>query len=227
MVKENNREYETLDDILPETLGLKVLFVAKTPSPVSVKARHYFQGRQGRMFWNKLLNYGILTSMTKFEDDSLLDNGFGITDVVKKPRTYGNEPSVGEYRQGFDRILDLVAKHSPLVVVFVTKQNEYRTQLMDVQAAIDAAQPQKSDFYDDGCRILELSKRLYPLYVQQSLGEKAKMLRILASNYTMTGTTVSATYRKPFDFFANLPPRPIRLPRLDALRTIRFEVYMP
>jgi len=121
IVKENEREYETLEDILPEQPGLRILFVGKTPARVSVNAGHYFQGKQGRMFWNKLLAYGILVSTTEYEDDSLLENGFGITDIVKKPRSYGDEPSDDEYRQGLDRILNLIAEYSTLVVVFVYK----------------------------------------------------------------------------------------------------------
>lgn len=111
----------TLRDILPDTPGLKVLFVAKTPAPASVAVGHYFQGAQGKMFWNRLREYGILKSATKFEDDSLLDHGFGITDIAKVPRAYGNEPSREEYAAGMGRILGIVRDHQPSVVVFVYK----------------------------------------------------------------------------------------------------------
>jgi hypothetical protein len=52
----NGKLVKTLADILPQTSGLEMLFIAKTPAPVSVEAGHYFQGRQGKMFWNKLAN---------------------------------------------------------------------------------------------------------------------------------------------------------------------------
>lgn len=119
----NGRLVETLADILPDSPGLIILFVAKTPAPVSVKAGHYFQGRQGRMFWNKLANYGILNvPYGEFEDDHLLENGYGITDIVKVPRDYGNEPSDNEYQEGLERIIDLIKLHKPKVVVFVYKK---------------------------------------------------------------------------------------------------------
>ena len=54
------REVRTLRDILPASPGLHVLFVAKTPAPASVEEGHYFQGKQGRMFWNRLKNYDLL-----------------------------------------------------------------------------------------------------------------------------------------------------------------------
>lgn len=112
----------TLRDVLPDTPGLKALFVAKTPAPVSVEAGHYFQGKQGRMFLNRLKRYGLLKPSTRFEDDSFLYHGFGLTDIVKVPREYGSEPSSADYAAGIDRVLDLVHVHKPIVVVFVYKR---------------------------------------------------------------------------------------------------------
>ncbi len=113
----------TLKDILPE-IGkpLDILFIAKTPALGSVEVGHYFQGRQGAAFWNKLKNYGILKIRPNtFEDENLLENNFGLTDIVKVPRNYGNEPSDDEYRAGIDRILSTTKKYSPKVIVFVYK----------------------------------------------------------------------------------------------------------
>ena len=116
-------EHETLADILPSESTLKILFIAKTPASVSVSAGHYFQGKQGRMLWNKLAEYNILKVCEgEFEDDHLLENGYGITDIVKIPRGYGDEPSDEEYRSGLDRIMDLIRVHRPEVLVFVYKK---------------------------------------------------------------------------------------------------------
>lgn len=69
---------------------LKVLFVGKRPSPESVAVGHYFQGRHGKMFWNKLREYGILEfDSVERADDFLLKQGFGMTDVVKIPARFG------------------------------------------------------------------------------------------------------------------------------------------
>ena len=117
----DGRKVRTLRDLLPEEPGLRALFVAKTPALVSVKAGHYFQGAQGSAFWNRLREYGLLKPTTLFEDDSLLAHGFGLTDIVKVPRNYGNEPSDAEYTAGMDRVLTLIQAHRPSVVVFVYK----------------------------------------------------------------------------------------------------------
>lgn len=74
------------------------------------------------MFWNRLMEYGILIKETEYEDESLLSQGLGITDIVKVPRSYGNEPSEAEYRQGLERILSLIQVHQPAIIVFVYKR---------------------------------------------------------------------------------------------------------
>lgn len=111
----------TLKDILPDKPGLKILFVAKTPTPKSVDAGHYFQGRQGTSFWNLLIKYGLLEPNTAHMDDSLLSHGYGLTDIVKMPRAYGNEPSLNEYEAGIERIFNLIRDQKPTVVIFVYK----------------------------------------------------------------------------------------------------------
>ena len=118
----NGHKVRTLRDILPETPGLKALFVAKTPAPISVAAGHYFQGKHGQQFWARLKKYGILYPSTKFEDDCLLDHGFGLTDIVKKPRDFGFEPSSEEYLAGMARILHLIELHKPAIIIFVYKR---------------------------------------------------------------------------------------------------------
>lgn len=116
------QEVLTLKDILPVAAGLRALFVAKTPAPESVRAGHYFQGQQGRIFWSKLKAYDLLKATTEFEDNSLLANGYGLTDIAKKPRPYGTEPSHQEYAEGSHRILELIRIHHPKVVIFVYKR---------------------------------------------------------------------------------------------------------
>jgi mismatch-specific thymine-DNA glycosylase len=115
------REILTLRDILPAPPGLHVLFVAKTPALPSVKAGHYFQGQHGTNFWSSLKKYGLLKATTAFEDDSLLEHGYGLTDIVKVPRAFKKEPSLQEYMDGLPRILELIRTHRPEVVVFVYK----------------------------------------------------------------------------------------------------------
>jgi hypothetical protein len=59
-IRVGDDDVATLADILPAEGPMKMLMIAKTPAFVSVDAGHYFQGRQGRMFWNRLIDYRLL-----------------------------------------------------------------------------------------------------------------------------------------------------------------------
>ena len=100
--------------------------------------------------------------------------------------------------------------------IFKAKESEYRTQLIEVRSQIDTAKRINPNFYEDGCRTLELSKRLYPLYLRVNYEEKAKILAFVASNYILLDLSLCPTYRKPFDIVAKGLSRPVKLPRLDS-----------
>jgi len=112
----------TLADILPERGPLRMLIVGKTPSPASVEAGHYFQGRMGRGLWKRLDEAGVLHAPPGgFADEAVLENGFALTDICKLPRPFGQEPSEAEYREGWDRVSRLVAELRPRVLTFAYK----------------------------------------------------------------------------------------------------------
>jgi len=70
--------------------------------------------------------------------------------------------------------------------------------------------------YEDGCKTLELSKRIYPLYVRANYEEKAKIPAFVASSCILLDSTLCPTYRKPFDIIAKGLPRPVKLARTDS-----------
>ena len=73
---------DTLEDLPP--LRDRLLFVGLNPSPVSVEAGHYHQGRLGQTFWRRLMLSGVLPAGTAVEtaDDALVAQGHGITDLL-------------------------------------------------------------------------------------------------------------------------------------------------
>lgn len=122
VVEVGGQRVKTLADILPASGPVKMLIIAKTPAPVSVEAGHYFRGRQGKMFWSKLREYGLLSVPPgRYEDEVLLDHNYGLTDVVKLPREYGSEPSGAEYRDNLPRVRQLILELEPRVLLFVYK----------------------------------------------------------------------------------------------------------
>jgi hypothetical protein len=92
----------TLADLPP--LRDKLLFVGLNPSPVSVDAGHYLQGRIGRRFWQRLMHTGIIPAATAIEaaDDALIAAGHGITDLIKRPSPRDEAPD-DELRAGSGR----------------------------------------------------------------------------------------------------------------------------
>ncbi len=114
-------EVETLADMPP--LRDRLLFVGLNPSPVSVEAGHYFQGRLGRTFWRRLITAEILPPDTDIDtaDDALAAAGHGVTDLFKMP-TARDEATDAVLRAGVGPLWQKVAIWRPAAVVFVWKR---------------------------------------------------------------------------------------------------------
>ena len=112
---------ETLADLPPLRNGL--LFVGLNPSPVSVEAGHYHQGRLGRTFWRRLMLANLLPAATPIEiaDDALVAVGHGITDLIKRP-TPRDEATDAVLTEGVGPLWQKIALWRPAAVVFVYKR---------------------------------------------------------------------------------------------------------
>ena len=98
----------------------KLLFVGSRPSPTSVEAGHYHQGRLGRTFWRRLMLAGILPPATGLDtaDEALLRAGHGITDLIKAPGAEVDPPQA-EMAAGVGPLWQKVALWRPAAVVFI------------------------------------------------------------------------------------------------------------
>jgi TDG/mug DNA glycosylase family protein len=117
----DGRSIETLADLPP--LRDRLLFVGLNPSPVSVAAGHYFQGRLGHLFWRRLITAAILPAETDIAtaDDALAAAGHGLTDLLKVP-TPRDEATDATLRSGVGPLWQKVAIWRPAAVVFVYKR---------------------------------------------------------------------------------------------------------
>jgi len=115
------RRVETLADLPP--LRNRLLFVGLNPSPVSVAAGHYHQGRLGQTFWRRLIAAGILPKGTEIAaaDDALLAAGHGITDLLKLP-TARDTASDADLTAGVGALWQKIAIWRPAAIVFVYKR---------------------------------------------------------------------------------------------------------
>jgi hypothetical protein len=88
------KETFTLADLLRP--GLRAVVVGINPSPISVAAGHYYQGRLGQRFFKRLDGAAVVDlSGAGWADDCAFRTGIGFTDVVKRPtaRADGLRPS--------------------------------------------------------------------------------------------------------------------------------------
>lgn len=115
------RSIETLEDLPP--LRDRLLFVGLNPSPVSVAAGHYYQGRLGRAFWRRLMSVALLPPETPIEaaDDALVAAGHGMTDLLKIP-TPRDEATDPELTAGVGPLWQKIAIWRPAAIVFVYKR---------------------------------------------------------------------------------------------------------
>jgi len=97
--------------------------------------------------------------------------------------------------------------------MFASKEKEFQTELMTLKGQLNSVEKVNPNFYEDGCKILELSNRLYPLYVRSNHQEKAHLLKLIASNYRLTDVSIIPTIRKPLSFIAEGLSRSQWLPR--------------
>ena len=78
------RQIETLHELLRP--GLRLIVVGINPSPVSVAAGHYYQGKLGRRFWDRLQAAGIAIDLTVGrEDEDAFSQGVGFADIIRYP----------------------------------------------------------------------------------------------------------------------------------------------
>ena len=117
----DGRPTETLADLPP--LRNRLLFVGLNPSPVSVAAGHYHQGRLGRTFWGRLVTARILPTETDIDtaDDALVAAGHGITDLLKAPTARDDATDV-QLTGGVGLLWQKVAIWRPAAVVFIYKR---------------------------------------------------------------------------------------------------------
>ena len=120
-IEAGGRLVETLADLPP--LRDRLLFVGLNPSPVSVEAGHYHQGRLGRAFWGRLIQATVLPGDTEIDtaDDALVAAGHGITDLHKVP-SQRDEASDAVLRAGIGPLWTKIALWRPAAVVFVYKR---------------------------------------------------------------------------------------------------------
>ena len=92
---------------------LRVLFCGINPGLYSAATRHHF-ARPGNRFWPALHRAGFTERVLgAWEEDRLLERGYGITNLVARATAAAAELTSEELRAGRDRLLRKVRRYRP------------------------------------------------------------------------------------------------------------------
>lgn len=107
----------SLRDKIPK--GVHTLFVGINPGERSARISHYYAGHSN-YFWKLLHASGIWPVKLKAEnDDDIVAQGFGLTDVAKRPTPGVAHLSKADFFESKRRINRIVKRHDPKTVAFV------------------------------------------------------------------------------------------------------------
>jgi len=115
-------EIETLEDLLRP--GLMALCIGINPALTSVAIGHYYQGRLGQQFFDRLQRAGV-ASFTRqgWQDDEAFAQGIGFTDIVKRPTARADDVTEGEFSHGKTLLLDKISTYKPRMLIFSFKKS--------------------------------------------------------------------------------------------------------
>lgn len=108
-----------IDDHLKE--GLDIIFCGFNPSLKSSETGHHYANRNNR-FWTILYKAGLTNRKYEAsEDQSLLQAGYGFTNIVPRPTKAADEITKEEYIEGRKQLEQKIRLYKPKVVCFVGK----------------------------------------------------------------------------------------------------------
>jgi TDG/mug DNA glycosylase family protein len=115
------KRVETLADLLRP--DLRAVCIGINPSPISVRAGHYYQGQLGQAFFRRLRECGVLRpGRGGWQDDEAFEDGLGFTDIVKRPTASAKEVNAIEFEHGRQILSDKIEQHRPELVIFTFKK---------------------------------------------------------------------------------------------------------
>lgn len=122
-----------LQDLIAD--DLEVLFCGINPGLSSAAASHHF-ATPGNRFWPALYRSGFTATLLSGERDrELLEYGYGVTSLVRRPTKGVSELAPGEYVEGGVRLRRRVLERRPKWLAMLGVMG-YRTGFGDKEAAV-------------------------------------------------------------------------------------------
>ena len=97
------------------------------------------------------------------------------------------------------------------------KMSDWQMEEQQAKMALDGlSSVETSDRALDAGKVFELANRAYYLYLSQDSGERAKLLRMMCSNFSVDAVSATPTYRYPFDMIFQRAKKEEWSGRLDS-----------
>ena len=110
---------DELPDIIAERL--KVLFCGINPGMTAAATGHHFAGRNNR-YWRVLHLAGFTPEeISPQQDRAILQYGYGVTAVVKRPTARADQLSPAEFTAAATEFEQKIARYKPRFVAFLGK----------------------------------------------------------------------------------------------------------
>ena len=97
-----------------------------------------------------------------------------------------------------DRLSDAISDE-----LWTTKSAELQEELRRVRTEMERHEGASQAYETAGLQILELAQSAYSSYVTKNPREQARLVKTVVSNSTFDRGSLSPTYIKPFDVFAD------------------------
>ena len=136
--------------------------------------------------------------MARHRGQSWGQSARGVHDALKSIDPYG-------------RLSDAISDE-----LWTTKSGELQEELRRVRAEMERHEGASEAYEAAGLQILELAQSAYSSYVTKNPREQARLVKTVVSNSTFDRGSLSPTYIKPFDVFANGGKTGDWLLRLDS-----------
>jgi len=126
-------EGKTVRDVIAP--DLRILFCGINPGLYTAAVGHHF-ARPGNRFWPALFAAGFTNRIVSpFDERELLQNGYGVTNVVMRTTATADQLSRRELREGGKKLITKVRRYRPRVLA-ILGLGAYRTAWEKPKAVI-------------------------------------------------------------------------------------------
>ena len=168
-------EGKTVPDVIAP--GLQVLFCGINPGLYTAAVGHHF-ARPGNRFWKALYESGFTARLlSPFDERELLQQGYGVTNVVRRATTGADSLSKEEVIEGGRRLAAKVRRYQPRILA-VLGMGAFRLAFAQPQATVGRQQLMIADTI---LWVLPNPSGLNANYQQQELTRLFRELRTSAA----------------------------------------------